>query len=89
MAALARRDVALLRDGIERVADVGGAVSPRAARKGDRRGSWPRACARRGTTAARLLQELVPLLAELGIRLPGDLVLLSRALVTLDGTLPS
>jgi ubiquinone biosynthesis protein len=30
---------------------------------------------------------MVPALAEFGIQLPGDLVLLSRALVTLDGTL--
>jgi ubiquinone biosynthesis protein len=29
----------------------------------------------------------VPMLGELGIRLPGDLLLLSRALVTLEGTL--
>ena len=34
-----------------------------------------------------MLQDLVRTLARFGVRLPGDLVLLSRALVTLDGTL--
>jgi ubiquinone biosynthesis protein len=86
MAALARRDVALLRDGIERVADVGGTVSPerleRAIAGLMTEGLRPGAVA-----PPALLADLVPLLAELGIHLPGDLVLLSRALVTLDGTL--
>ena len=34
-----------------------------------------------------MLQDLVATLAQFGMRLPADLVLLSRALVTLDGTL--
>ena len=34
-----------------------------------------------------VLQDLVPCWREFGIRLPGDLVVLSRALVTLEGTL--
>ena len=34
-----------------------------------------------------MLQDLVRMLSQFGIRLPGDLVVLSRALVTLDGTL--
>ena len=33
------------------------------------------------------MQELVAVLARFGLRLPADIVLLSRALVTLDGTL--
>jgi ubiquinone biosynthesis protein len=86
LAALARRDVGLLRDGVERVADLTGAVA------GER---LERAIARlmaehvrpSGTVEPQLLQEMVPVLAEFGIQLPGDLVLLSRALVTLDGTL--
>jgi ubiquinone biosynthesis protein len=86
MAGLVRRDVGVLRDGIERVADVTGAVSP------DR---LERAIARLitenmrpgGTVEPAVLQQLVPLLSEFGIHLPGDLVLLSRTMVTLDGTL--
>ena len=40
-----------------------------------------------GTVEPSVLQDLVATLAQFGIRLPGDLVVLSRALVTLDGTL--
>jgi ubiquinone biosynthesis protein len=86
MAALARNDVSLLRDGIERVADVTSAGSP------DR---LERALARlladhirsNGSVDPAVLQDLVAMLTEFGVRLPGDLVVLSRALVTLDGTL--
>jgi ubiquinone biosynthesis protein len=86
LAALVRRDVSLLRDGIERVADVTDAMSPE---------RLERALARlvaehvrvTGTVEPTVLQDLVATLAEFGIRLPGDLVILSRALVTLDGTL--
>jgi ubiquinone biosynthesis protein len=86
MAGFLRQDVSLVRDGIERVADMSGAVSS------DR---LERAIAHlmahnlrpSGTIGVGALQELVPMLTELDIRLPGDLVLLSRALVTLDGTL--
>ena len=86
MAGFVRQDVSLVRDGIERVADMSGAVSS------DR---LERAIAHlmahnlrpSGTIGVGALQELVPMLTELDIRLPGDLVLLSRALVTLDGTL--
>jgi ubiquinone biosynthesis protein len=86
MAGFVRQDVGLVRDGIERVADMSGAVS------GDR---LERAIAHlmarnlrpSGTVGVGALQDLVPMLTEFDIRLPGDLVLLSRALVTLDGTL--
>ena len=40
-----------------------------------------------GTVDPAIMQDLVATLAEFGIRLPGDLVVLSRALVTVDGTL--
>ena len=40
-----------------------------------------------GQADPKAMQQLVLMLAQFGIRLPGDLVLLSRALVTLDGTL--
>jgi ubiquinone biosynthesis protein len=40
-----------------------------------------------GTIESSVLQDLVTTLAQFDIRLPSDLVLLSRALVTLDGTL--
>jgi ubiquinone biosynthesis protein len=84
--ALIRRDVSLLRDGVERVADVRDNDSPE---------QLERALARlmadhvkaTGTVDPAVMQDLVATLAEFGIRLPGDLVVLSRALVTVDGTL--
>jgi ubiquinone biosynthesis protein len=84
--ALVGRDVSLLRDGIERVADVGSHVS---------RDRFERALARLlaehsrpgGVVDPQALSDLVPLLASFQITLPGDLVVLLRALITLDGTL--
>lgn len=84
--ALVKRDASMLRDGVERVADVGAHVS---------RDRLDRALARLlaenvgagGTVDVRALADLVPLLGEFDITLPGDLVVLMRALVTLDGTL--
>ena len=86
LAGLIQRDASLLRDGIERVADVTEAISAE---------RLERALARlmaenvrsTGTIEPTVLQDLVRMLAEFGIRLPGDLVVLSRALVTLEGTL--
>ena len=40
-----------------------------------------------GAVDPSIMQDLVATLAQFGIRLPGDLVVLSRALVTVDGTL--
>jgi ubiquinone biosynthesis protein len=85
-AALTRNDVSLLREGIERVADVTGAGSPE---------QLERALARlladnlrpNGAVDPAVLQDLVGMLSRFGVRLPADLVILSRALVTLDGTL--
>ena len=84
--ALTRGDASLLRDGVERVADVGAHVS---------RDRLERALARLladhigigGTIDVRALADLIPVLGEFEITLPGDLVVLMRALVTLDGTL--
>ncbi|MBS1839186.1 MAG: AarF/ABC1/UbiB kinase family protein [Actinobacteria bacterium] len=84
--ALTRGDAALLRDGVERVADVGAHVS---------RDRLERALARllaehvgpSGTVDVHALADLIPVLGEFEISLPGDLVVLMRALVTLDGTL--
>lgn len=84
--ALVQRDASLLRDGVERVADVGAHVS---------RDKLDRALARLladhvgvgGTVDVRALADLVPLLGNFEITLPGDLVVLLRALITLDGTL--
>jgi ubiquinone biosynthesis protein len=84
--ALMQRDVGLLRDGVERVADVQGNESPE---------RLERALARlvaenvkaTGNVEPSVMQDLVATLAQFGIRLPGDLVVLSRALVTVDGTL--
>jgi ubiquinone biosynthesis protein len=86
LVALAQRDIGLLRDGIERMAEMSESVPP------DR---LERALARlladnmrtTGAVEPTVFQDLVRTLAEFDIRLPADLVLLSRALVTLDGTL--
>ena len=85
LAALARRDVGLLRDGIERVADITEAA-PRAARAGPRPAAWPITSGHRRGRPRRAAGPRATL-REFGVRLPGDLVMLSRALVTLDGTL--
>jgi ubiquinone biosynthesis protein len=86
LAAFGTRDVGLLREGIERVADVTEAGFPE---------QLERALARllvdhvrpTGAVDPGVLVDMVTLLSQFGIRLPGDLVLLARALVTLDGTL--
>jgi ubiquinone biosynthesis protein len=86
IAALMTRNVSLLRDGIERVADLNENVSP---------DQLERALARfvaenvrsSGAVSPSAFQDLVALLAATGIHLPGDLVVLSRSLMTLDGTL--
>jgi ubiquinone biosynthesis protein len=86
MFAMARRDVRLLRDGIERVTTTTESISP---------DDVERALARLladhvrpgGTIDPNVMQQLVTTLAEFGLQLPTDIVLLSRALVTLDGTL--
>jgi ubiquinone biosynthesis protein len=86
LVALTRRDVSLLRDAIERVAEMSDSTSPE---------RLERALARlmaenvRSTGAVQptALQDLVAMLASFGIRLPADLVILSRAIVTVDGTL--
>ena len=86
MLALARRDVSLLRDAVERVADLAETTSAE---------QLERALARLmaehvrpgGTVDPAVLQDLVATLSRFGMRLPTDVVLLSRALVTVDGTL--
>ena len=86
MIALARRDVSLLRDGVERVAQFSGTTSP---------DELERAIARLLADHVRpgasidpaVFEELVATLSRFGMRLPTDVVLLSRALVTVDGTL--
>jgi ubiquinone biosynthesis protein len=84
--ALSQRDVGLLRDGVERVATIAETTSA---------DELERALARLmaehvrpgGTIDPNVMQELVVVLSDFGMRLPTDVVLLSRALVTLDGTL--
>ena len=86
LVALATRNVGLLRDAVERVADITEVGSP------DR---LERALARlmaenvkaSGNVSPSAFQDLVATLSRFGIRLPADLVVLSRAMVTLDGTL--
>jgi ubiquinone biosynthesis protein len=84
--AMGRRDVSLLRDGIQRMADVGEAVDPERLERALARllATQMRAT---GSVQPTVMEDLVRLLTEFGIRLPADVVLLSRALVTLDGTL--
>jgi ubiquinone biosynthesis protein len=86
MAGLVRNDVSLLRDGIERVADMTGSVSSERLERAIAQ-LMVRNLRPSGAVEVGALQELVPMLADFDIRLPGDLVLLSRTLVTLDGTL--
>jgi ubiquinone biosynthesis protein len=86
MGALVQRDVSLLREGIEQVAEMAETVAPERLER-----AFARLMAEHmrstGTVDPSILQDLVATLSEFGIRLPGDLVILSRALVTLDGTL--
>jgi ubiquinone biosynthesis protein len=78
--------VSLLRDGVERIADLTETTSP---------DQLERALARLmaehvrpgGNVDPEILEDLVATLARFGLRLPTDIVLLSRALVTVDGTL--
>jgi ubiquinone biosynthesis protein len=86
MVALAQRDVSMLRDGVERIAELADTTSPE---------QLERALARLmaehvrpgGTVDPAVLEDLVATLSRFGMRLPTDIVLLSRALVTVDGTL--
>jgi ubiquinone biosynthesis protein len=84
--AMAQRDVRLLRDGVERMTSTVDGTSP-----DDLERSLARLLAdyvRPGATIdAGVMQKLVAVLADAGLRLPLDVVLLSRAIVTLDGTL--
>ena len=86
LAALARRDASLLRDGIERVAEMSESVAPERLERALSRLMADHVRAS-GVVEPTVLQDLVRTLSEFDIRLPADLVVLSRALVTLDGTL--
>jgi len=85
MLALVQRDIGLLRDAVERVADMP-ATSPE---------RLERALARlvadhvrpSGDISAAVMQDLIATLGQFGIRVDGELVVLARALATLDGTL--
>ena len=84
--ALTQRDVSLLRDAVERIAELGDTATPDALEH-----TLARMMADHvrpgGTIDPDLMQEMVSTLARFGVRLPTDIVLLSRALVTVDGTL--
>ena len=75
MVALARRDVSLLRDGVERIADLSDTTSPE---------QLERALARLmaehvrpgGTVDPAVMEDLVAMLSRFGMRLPTDVVLL-------------
>jgi ubiquinone biosynthesis protein len=78
--------VALLRDGVQRVANVAETISAEELER-----SLARLVTEHvrpgGTIDPNVMQELVVVLSEFGMRIPTDVVLLSRALVTVDGTL--
>lgn len=86
MLALTRRDVGLLRDGVERIVEFNERTSP---------DELERALARLmaehvrpgGNVDPSAFEELMSTLSRFGMRLPRDIVLLSRAVVTVDGTL--
>jgi ubiquinone biosynthesis protein len=86
MVALAQRDAGLLRDAVERIVEFGDTTSAE---------QLERALARLmaehvhpgGAVDPSVLEDLVAVLSRFGMRLPTDIVLLSRALVTVDGTL--
>jgi ubiquinone biosynthesis protein len=86
MIALAQRDVGLLRDGVERIAELADTTSPDELER-----SLARLMAQHvhpgGNVDPAALEDLVALLSRFGMRLPTDISLLSRALVTVDGTL--
>jgi ubiquinone biosynthesis protein len=84
--ALVRRDITLLRDGVERVADVDSVTSPEALERALARLVADHVRAG-GIVEPTVLQDLVSTLAGVGVHLPTDLVVLSRALATVDGTL--
>ncbi len=86
LAAIVRHDVSLLRDAIERVAELAETVSPERLERALARLMADHVRAT-GTVDPSVLQDLVATLSRFGVRLPGDLIVLSRALVTLDGTL--
>lgn len=85
-AAIALRDIGLLRESLERVADVTETVAPERLERVLARLVADHVHAN-GVIDPAVMQELVAVMAPFGIRLPGDLVLLSRSLATLDGTL--
>ncbi|HEY0521526.1 MAG TPA: AarF/UbiB family protein, partial [Ilumatobacteraceae bacterium] len=84
--AMAQRDVRLLRDGVEQVTRATDGAST-----DDLERALARLLAEHVRPGAaidpRVMQELVATLAQFGLQLPADIVLLSRALATLDGTL--
>lgn len=86
LAAVVARDAALLRDSIERIADIDEAVSPERLERALAR-LMAESIRPTGSLEPTVLQDLVRTLSQFGVHLPGDLVLLSRAFVTLDGTL--
>ena len=86
MVALARRDVSLLRDGVERIAEIAESTSPEQLERALARLMAEHVRPRRNVDPA-VMQDLVATLSRFGMRLPTDVVLLSRALVTVDGTL--
>ena len=86
LAALVQRDVSLLRDGIERVAEMTETVPPERLERAFARLMADHLRAS-GAVDPTVLQDLIATVSQFGFRLPGDLVILSRALVTLDGTL--
>ena len=86
LAALASRNATLLRDGLERIADIDPATPPDHLDRALARLLATHA-RRNGTLDVSVTQDLVTSVLALGVRLPPELVTLTRTLVTLEGTL--
>ena len=85
--ALTRRDVGMLREGVELLTGGTDDATPEELERALARLLAEHVRPGGGTVDPAVMQELVSTLSRLGLRLPTDVVLLSRALVTVDGTM--
>ncbi len=85
--ALTRRDVGLLREGVEQLTGGTDAATPEELERALARLLAEHVRPGGGTIDPAVMQELVSTLSQLGLHMPTDVVLLSRALVTVDGTM--
>ena len=86
LAAIGQRNASLLRDGLEQIADIDPAMPPDHLERALAR-LLDTHVRRDGTVDIAVTQDLVSSLTGLGVRLPAELVMLTRTLITLEGTL--